>query len=79
MLEGINDSDAHELAALLKGIPSKINLIPLIRFLRHATNVRVIIVSIVSVRFCNKRVIPLPPVKHAATILMPPAVSSQVK
>ena len=30
MLEGINDKDehAHELAALLKGIPSKINLIP---------------------------------------------------
>jgi 23S rRNA (adenine2503-C2)-methyltransferase len=30
MLDGINDSDdhAHQLAKLLKGIPSKINLIP---------------------------------------------------
>lgn len=81
MLEGINDKDehAHELAALLKAFllkstASLFNPFPETRYKRSSNN------RIYRFReICNKRAIPLPPVKHAATILMPPAVSSQVK
>jgi adenine C2-methylase RlmN of 23S rRNA A2503 and tRNA A37 len=77
MLDHVNDGTehAHELAALLKDTPCKINLIPWNPFpgapYGRSSNSRIDRFSKVLMEYG----LPLSCVKRAATILMPPAVS----